>query len=519
MKKILIDLNILFDNYDTHRQTLFPSSVTALQALKAASDCVLFVSSSSLHNLQYIKATSIKRERPEISRKNAETLANYFIKDILSYCKLAKTPSYIDIGYDDIEDSQIIASARAVDAKVLTRDEGMLTRYPQDTISPEQFLNQQNSEEKVSFLDLKAINQQYTNDFEQAFDQVLHSGWYIQGSQCKAFEQEFADYCGAKHCIGVANGLDALILVLRAWKELGKLQEGDEVIVPANTYIASILAITENRLKPILVEPDEQTYNLSPGLVEKAITPKTKAILAVHLYGQLAPMPEIMAIAKKHDLLVLEDSAQAHGASIDGKRAGNWGDASGFSFYPGKNLGALGDAGAVTTNDEELAQTIRALGNYGSHKKYENLYKGVNSRLDEMQAALLRVKLKNLDNEIQRRQQIAAIYHAGIKNNAFALPIQDSALNIENFQTHVWHLFVIRSAEREKLQTYLNEQGIQTLIHYPIAPHHQKAYADWAEQSYPVTEAIHNEVLSLPMSPVMTDAQVQAVINAVNGFK
>ena len=370
----------------------------------------------------------------------------------------------------------------------------------------------------IPFLDLKGINAQYREELIQAVTDVIDSGWYIQGNQCKAFEQEFADYCGTKHCIGVANGLDALILVLRAWKELGKLKEGDEVIVPANTYIASILAITENRLKPVLVEPDPQTYNLAPGLVEKAITPNTKAILAVHLYGQLAPMPEIMEIAKKHNLLVLEDSAQAHGAQVDGRKAGNWGDASGFSFYPGKNLGALGDGGAVTTNDEELAQTIRALGNYGSHKKYENLYKGVNSRLDEMQAALLRVKLKHLDTETQRRQQIAAMYHAGIKNNAVALPIQDSTLSIENYQTHVWHLFVIRTTEREKLQTYLTEQGIQTLIHYPIAPHHQKAYANWSNQSYPITEAIHNEVLSLPISPLMTDEQVQKVIEVVNGY-
>lgn len=519
MRKFLIDLNILFDSYDANRQALFPDSVASLQLLKAASDCELFVSSSSLHNLQYIKATSIKRERPEITRQHAETLANYFIKEILTFSKLAKTPSYIDIDYDDIEDSQIIASARAVDAKVLTRDEGMLTKYPNDTLAPAKFIAQNTVEEKVPFLDLKAINQQYTNDFEQAFDQVLHSGWYIQGSQCKAFEQEFADYCGTKHAIGVANGLDALILILRAYKELGKLKEGDEVIVPANTYVASILAISENRLKPILVEPNEQTYNLNPNLIEQAITSNTKAILAVHLYGQLADMPAINAIAQKHNLLVIEDSAQAHGAQIDGKKAGNWGDASGFSFYPGKNLGALGDAGAVTTNDDQLAQTIRALGNYGSHKKYENLYQGVNSRLDEMQAALLRVKLKNLDADTQRRQQIAAMYCEGINNSAIALPIQNSTLNIQHCASHVWHLFVIRTAEREKLQTYLTEQGIQTLIHYPIAPHHQKAYQAWSNQSYPITEAIHNQVVSLPISPVMTDDQVQKVIESINNYK
>jgi len=371
----------------------------------------------------------------------------------------------------------------------------------------------------IPFLDLKGINAQYRNELIEAATQVIDSGWYIQGTQVKAFEQEFADYCGTKHCIGVANGLDALILILRAYKELGKLKEGDEVIVPANTYIASILAITENRLKPILVEPNEQTYNLDSNLIEQAITPNTKAILAVHLFGQLADMPAINAIAQKHNLLVIEDSAQSHGAQIEGRKAGNWGNASGFSFYPGKNLGALGDAGAVTTNDEELAQTIRALGNYGSHKKYENLYQGVNSRLDEMQAALLRVKLKHLDTETQRRQQIAAMYCEGIDNSAIALPIQNSKFNIQYCASHVWHLFVIRTTEREELQSYLTEQGIQTLIHYPIAPHHQQAYADWKKQSYPITEAIHNEVLSLPISPVITDEQVQKVIKEVNRFK
>lgn len=524
MKKFLIDLNILFDNYDLSRQALFPASVQSLEQLKNSKNVELYISSSCLHNLQYIKATSIRREQPNVTRNQAETLGNYFIQDVLSYCKLAKTPSYIDIDFDDIEDSQIIASARAVDALVLTRDEGMLTKYPNDTLSPVEFLKQQTQLENVSFLDLKAINQQYTNEFEQAFDQVLNSGWYIQGTQVKAFEQEFADYCGTKHAIGVANGLDALILIFRAYKELGKLKEGDEVIVPANTYIASILAITENRLKPILVEPNEQTYNLDPNLIEQAITPNTKAILAVHLYGQLADMPAINAIAQKHNLLVIEDSAQSHGAQIEGRKAGNWGDASGFSFYPGKNLGALGDAGAVTTNDDDLANTIRALGNYGSHKKYENLYQGVNSRLDEMQAALLRVKLKNLDTETQRRQQIAQMYMQGIQNDAIVLPINHLTLNIQNSDFHltgenqVWHLFVIRTPNREKLQAYLTEQGIQTLIHYPIAPHHQQAYKDWSNQSYPITEAIHNEVLSLPISPVMTDDEVQTVIEAVNAY-
>jgi dTDP-4-amino-4,6-dideoxygalactose transaminase len=370
----------------------------------------------------------------------------------------------------------------------------------------------------IPFLDLKAINSEYRAELVDAATRVIDSGWYIQGAEVKAFEQEFATYCGTQHCIGVANGLDALTLTLRAWKELGKLKEGDEVIVPANTYIASILAITENRLVPVLVEPDEQTYNLCSVKTAAAITDKTRAIVAVHLYGQLAPMPAVMALARTHNLLVLEDSAQAHGAEINGKKAGNWGDASGFSFYPGKNLGALGDAGAVTTNDAELAKTIRALGNYGSHKKYENHYQGVNSRLDEIQAAFLRVKLKHLDADISRRRQIALAYGAGIKHAALRQPVgPDSTLS--SLPSHTFHLYVVRTAQREVLQKYLQEAGVQTLIHYPIPPHQQQAYKQWGQQHYPLTEAIHKEVLSLPISPVMDDEQVQAVIKASNAFR
>ncbi|EGR0413222.1 DegT/DnrJ/EryC1/StrS family aminotransferase [Vibrio cholerae] len=370
----------------------------------------------------------------------------------------------------------------------------------------------------ISFLDLKEINAQYRDELVQACTRVIDTGWYIQGEEVKAFEQEFADYCGTKHCIGVANGLDALILILRAWKEMGKLKEGDEVIVPANTYIASILAITENRLTPVLVEPNPATYNISPENVRAAITDKTKAIVAVHLYGQLAEMPEIMRIADEYGLLVLEDSAQAHGAAINGKKAGNWGHASGFSFYPGKNLGALGDAGAVTTNDDELAQTIRALGNYGSHRKYENLYQGVNSRLDEIQAAMLRVKLKQLNVETERRKEIALAYAKGIKNLALLQPISaDSTLL--SLEMHVFHLYVISAVEREAFQAHLAKAGVQTLIHYPIPPHHQQAYKQWGDQSYPLTEAIHQQVISLPISPVMTEEEVSTVIAACNNFK
>ena len=301
-------------------------------------------------------------------------------------------------------------------------------------------------------------------------------------------------------------------MTIRAWKELGKLKAGDEVIVQANTYIASVLAITENDLVPVLVEPNSETFNLEPQTVREAITEKTKLILPVHLYGQLSPMPEIMAIAKEYDLLVLEDCAQSHGAEIQGKRAGNWGDAAGFSFYPGKNLGALGDAGAITTNDSELAETLKALRNYGSHKKYENLYQGVNSRLDEIQAAMLRVKLRHLVAETERRQLIAKTYRTGITNPLVTLPHVTAEL------AHVWHLFVLRCEKREALQQYLASKNIQTLIHYPIPPHKQQAYGEFSSLQLPITEKIHQQVLSIPLDPTMSNEDIEEVIEAINGF-
>jgi len=365
----------------------------------------------------------------------------------------------------------------------------------------------------IPFLDLKAINAAYRDELIQAATRVIDSGWYIQGQEVEAFEQEFAAYCGTKYCIGMGNGLDALTLTLRAWKELGKLKEGDEIIVPANTYIATILAITANCLTPVLVEPDLDTYNLSPRLMRQAITPRTKAVMPVHLYGRLAEMPEIMAIAQEHKLLVLEDAAQAHGASLQGRKAGNWGNAAGFSFYPGKNLGALGDAGAVTTNDEELAKTIRALGNYGSHKKYENLYQGVNSRLDEIQAAMLRVKLRHLDREIEARRKVARAYLDGITNPLVELP------HWEIEEQHVFHLFVVRCAKRDALQEYLRERGVQTLIHYPVPPHKQKAYAGWNVLDYTVAERIHREVLSLPMGATLDDKSFMIILKSIELFR
>ena len=369
----------------------------------------------------------------------------------------------------------------------------------------------------ITFLDLKNINQQYRNELIAACTRVIDSGWYIDGKELEHFEENFAEYCGTQFAVGVANGLDALILTLRAWKELGKLKDGDEVIVPSNTYIASILAITANNLTPVLVEPDINTYNIDPAKIQQAITANTRVILPVHLYGQLAEMPEIMQIAKQHNLLVLEDSAQSHGAQIQGKKAGNWGDASGFSFYPGKNLGALGDAGAVTTNDEELANMLKALRNYGSHEKYKNLVPGVNSRLDEIQAAMLDIKLKFLDQETQYRRQIANLYLNGIKNPLIELPLTN--IDAVIYEQHVWHLFVIRSKHRTALQKYLSKHDVQTLIHYPIPPHKQQAYKEWNDLSYPISEQIHEEVIRLPIGPTLSWEDAEKVIQFCNSFK
>jgi dTDP-4-amino-4,6-dideoxygalactose transaminase len=365
----------------------------------------------------------------------------------------------------------------------------------------------------IPFLDLKKINAQYQIELKEACARVIDSGWYILGNEVAEFETEYAAYCETEHCLGVANGLDALILILRAYMELGVMQRGDEVIVPSNTYIASILAISENGLTPVLVEPDINTYNLDPKLIEQAITPKTKAILTVHLYGQVTGMDEINAIAKTHQLKVIEDCAQAHGALYKGKKVGSLGDAAGFSFYPGKNFGALGDGGAVTTNDGELANTIAALRNYGSHEKYKNLYKGMNSRLDEIQAAMLRVKLAYLDKEIKARQAVAKAYLQNITNPELELPI------VEDVKAHVWHLFVIKTTQREQLVNYLAENGVQTLIHYPIPPHHQDAYKEWNDESFPISERIHEQVLSIPISPTITDSNINEVIAALNSFK
>ncbi|WP_336818213.1 DegT/DnrJ/EryC1/StrS family aminotransferase [Cedecea sp. MMO-103] len=364
----------------------------------------------------------------------------------------------------------------------------------------------------INFLDLKKLNEKYSDELKNACSRVIDSGWYIQGNELESFEIDFSEYCGSKYSIGVANGLDALVLVLRAWKEMGKLKSNDKVMVPANTYIASIMAITQNELIPVLVEPNNESFNIDYEGLNNSWEEGVKAILPVHLYGRIAPMKEIMRFAQDKNILVLEDSAQAHGAEIDGKKAGNWGDASGFSFYPGKNLGALGDAGIITTNDAELAEVLKALRNYGSHKKYENSYIGYNSRLDEIQAAMLRVKLKYINKEIELRRHIAKQYLEKITSTQVILP------KIQDMAQHVWHLFVVRSKNRDLLQKHLAEKDIQTLIHYPIPPHKQKAYTSLSHYSLPITETIHTEVLSLPMDPNMTEAEINQVILAVNEF-
>ena len=365
----------------------------------------------------------------------------------------------------------------------------------------------------IKFFDLKKANQRYENAFQEKLEQFMHRGWYILGDEVTLFEENFANYCRSNYCIGVGNGLDALVLIFKACIELGKLQKGDEVIVPANTYIASILAILQADLVPVFVEPKLETYNLNPDLITEKITSKTKAILVVHLYGQLAEMVKINAIAKQHDLLIIEDAAQSHGSEwgVGSKELGV-GSAKAYSFYPSKNLGCLGDGGAVVTNDEDLNKIVRAMRNYGSERKYVNDFVGINSRLDELQAAFLNVKLLDLDSDNQKRRQIAGRYLSEIKNTKIVLPFYDGSTN------HVFHLFVIRTENREALQHYLKENRIETMIHYPIPPHQQKALKQFNAISFPITEKMHREVLSLPMSPVLTEDDVSYVIETLNRF-
>jgi len=370
--------------------------------------------------------------------------------------------------------------------------------------------------EMINFLNLKKINTQYTTELKQVAAEVIDSGWYLLGESVKNFESNLANYVCINNAIGVANGLDALRLILKGYIELGIMKEGDEIIVPANTYIATILAITDSRLKPVLLEPNINTYNLDINLIEKHLTVRTKAIMVVHLYGRVCWDNQLEELAKKYSLKIIEDNAQAIGAEWNGIKTGALGDAAGFSFYPGKNLGALGDAGAVTTKDDQLAEVVRALGNYGSKHKYVNDYQGLNSRMDEIQAAFLSVKLKYLDAENQRRREIAQYYIENIQHPDIILP----ALNFElsTLNSHVWHLFVIRHPNRDKLQKYLTENGVQTLIHYPLPPHQQNAYKNWDGLNCPITDKIHKEVLSLPMSPVLNNYEIERVVELINNF-
>ena len=375
----------------------------------------------------------------------------------------------------------------------------------------------------IRFLDLHKVNERFRAEMDAAAKRVLDSGWYLLGKEGEAFEQEFAAYCGVKHTIGCANGLDALKLVIQA---MG-IGPGDEVIAPANTYIASLVAISANGARPVLVEPDINTYLIDPAKIEEKITPRTKAIMVVHLYGRVCEMDAVNAIAKRHGLRIIEDCAQAHGAYVRGRetgdesRVGGLGDAAGFSFYPGKNLGCLGDGGAVTTNDDELAKKVRALRNYGSDVKYHFPYRGTNSRLDEIQAAWLRVKLPHLDADNARRAEIAARYCREIMNPLITLP-ENRTIEQSNNRTilpNVWHVFPVRTERRDEFQAYLTEKGIQTVIHYPIPPHRQPAYVEWHDLKLPITEKIHETIISLPISPVMTEDEVDGVVAAVNAFK
>jgi dTDP-4-amino-4,6-dideoxygalactose transaminase len=401
----------------------------------------------------------------------------------------------------------------------------------------------------VKFLDLKGINSSFDPELSEAVNRVAKSGWYILGNELKSFEYEYGAFTGTKHCIGVANGFDALKLILKAYIELGIMSEGDEIIVPANTFLASILAITHNRLNPVIIEPEIGNYNLDISLIEKYITSRTRGIMVVHLYGLACWSDNLEHLAGKYNLKIIEDNAQAAGARIMtlGKeltmsRTGSLGHAAGHSFYPGKNLGALGDGGAVTTDDYELARVIRALSNYGSSEKYINDYKGFNSRLDEIQAAVLRVKLNRLDRDNQKRREIAQYYISNIKNTDIILPVLDGSVPETHLTTepalipdhsstagamsdkfahglnHVWHLFVIRCAKRDLLQKYLFDNGIETMIHYPVPPHKQIAYKEWGGKYLPVTELIHNEVLSLPISPILSQSDISCVVKALNEF-
>jgi dTDP-4-amino-4,6-dideoxygalactose transaminase len=472
------------------------------------SDIVIFclkyqqacLSSSQLHNLRFVFKKHYK-----------DYYQDYLIFE--KKCKIIKTPSYVDfdapLAEIDMDDYLIELSAQMVEAKVLTFDQKFIV-MSNLAMHPDDFYDEALSlakTEKVPFLDLKATQIELRIELEQSFDRIMNSGWYILGPEVDAFEAEYAEYCEAKHCVSVANGLDALHLALLALD----VKPGDEVIVPSNTYIATWLAVSQCGAIPVPVEPYPLTYNIDPELIEAAITSRTKVILPVHLYGQPVDMQPILAIAKKHGLRVLEDGAQAHGSRYQGKRIGAHGDAVAWSFYPGKNLGAYGDGGAITTDDPEIADRITVLRNYGSRVKYVNEVRGYNSRLDPLQAAALRVKLKVLDEWNARRASIAAWYNNELVNAGLILPI------VPVWAEPVWHLYVVQHPQRDNLQKELQQAGIGSLIHYPIPPHLQTAYAElgFGKGDFPIAEQIHNNVLSLPIGPHLEQKSVNAVINAL----
>ena len=456
-----------------------------------------YLSTSQLHNLRFV-----------FKRHYKDYYQDYLLFE--KKCKIIKTPAYVDfespLAEMDMDDYLIELSAQVINAKILTFDKKFIV-MSNLAIHPDDFYQitlSLTETEKVSFLDLKATQQELSTELEQSFDRVLNSGWYILGPEVNAFEAEFADYCEAKHCVGVANGLDALHLALLALD----VKPGDEVIVPSNTYIATWLAVSQCGAIPIPVEPYPQTYNIDPAKIEAAITARTKVILPVHLYGQPADMDPILAIAKKHDLRVLEDGAQAHGARYKGKRLGAHGDVVAWSFYPGKNLGAYGDGGAITTDDPIIADRINVLRNYGSRVKYVNEVQGFNSRLDPLQAAALRVKLKVLDEWNARRANIAACYSNELVNTGLLLPF------VPEWAEPAWHLYVIQYPQRDALQKQLSVAGIGSLIHYPIPPHLQAAYSElgYGQGDFPIAEQIHNNVLSLPIGPHVSLDEIQKVI-------
>ncbi len=469
-------------------------------------------------NIGYVSTSSLSGIIETVKKIDKNKLD--FLYSLLKKLNVAKTPSYIDynekLAKIDFENYLVELSALSIDGLVVTTDDDFLKNsdkavhfddYMEDLLENDKIYNKE-----VNFFNLYEINRRFYSKFEKSLDRVLNSGWLILGKEVGEFEKKFSEYCGVENCIGVSNGLDALILIIEAYKRLGMFKEKDEIIVPSNTYIATILAISTAGLVPVLVEPSIDTYNIDPDLIESKISEKTKAIMVVHLYGQACDMDRINSVAKKYNLKVIEDCAQAHGAKYKGKRIGGLGDAAGFSFFPSKNIGALGDAGAVTSNDKTLSDCVRILRNYGSEKKYVNFYKGYNYRLDEIQAAFISDKIDILDEDNDRRTEIAHYYLKNIKNLKIILP------NVPSYTKPVWHQFVIRTDDRDKLQDYLKNIKINTMIHYPIPPHKQNAYKEWNSMSYPIAEKIHKEVLSLPISQVMEDWEVERVVEAINSY-